>query len=97
MGGTCSTKWRSAYGRLVRKDEGKRLLGRPRYSWEENIKTNLKEIGYEGVEWFHQAQDRDHTVMNLWRIYCPVEQLLASKDGLCTTEVVSMTKNSGNK
>jgi hypothetical protein len=38
---------------------------------KKNIKTGLKEIGYEGVEWFHLARDRDqwrvlvNTVMNL--------------------------------
>jgi len=44
---------------LVGKPEGKRLLGRPRRRWEDNIKMNLKEIGWEGAYWIHLAQDRD--------------------------------------
>jgi hypothetical protein len=53
------------------KTEGKRPLGRPRRRWEENIRMNLGEIGWEGVDWMHLAQDRDqwravvNTVMNL--------------------------------
>jgi hypothetical protein len=46
----------------------KRPLGRPRHRWEDNI----KETGCEGVDWFHQPQNRIqwwvlvNTVMNLW-------------------------------
>jgi hypothetical protein len=45
------------------------------YKWhkrEDNIKIDFKEIGYEGVDWIHLAQDRDqwwslvNMVMNLW-------------------------------
>jgi hypothetical protein len=36
---------RGAYRILVRKPEGKRLLGSPRYRWEENIKMDLQEVG----------------------------------------------------
>jgi hypothetical protein len=36
----------------------KRQLQRGRYSWEDNIKTNVIEIVYEGVEWIEVAQDR---------------------------------------
>jgi hypothetical protein len=31
---------------LVRKPEGKRSLGRPRRRWEDNIKTDLQEVGW---------------------------------------------------
>jgi hypothetical protein len=54
----------------VREPEEKRRFGRPRRRWENNIKTNLKEIGWE-LNWIHPAQDRDqwrvhvNTVMNL--------------------------------
>jgi len=57
MGGACS-----AYGRGERplgKPEGKRLLGRPRFRWEDNIKMNLQEVGCEGMDWIGLAQDRD--------------------------------------
>ena len=54
---------------LVGKPEGKRPLGRPRLSWEDNIKMNLKEVGGVG-DWMELAQNRDgwralvNTVMN---------------------------------
>jgi ribosome biogenesis protein Nip4 len=62
---------RDAYRILVANPEGKRLLRRPRHRWEDNIEMNLKEIGYEDVNWIHLVQDRDHwwvlanTVINL--------------------------------
>jgi len=59
------------YRVLVRKPEGKRLLGRTRCRWEDNIKMDLQEVGYEGMDWIELAQDRDrwrglmNAVMNL--------------------------------
>ena len=44
------------------KPEGKRTLGRPRRRWENNIKMDLQEMGYEGKDWIELAQDR-----NGWR------------------------------
>jgi hypothetical protein len=41
------------------KPEGKRLLGRPRRRWEDNIKMNLQEVGCGGKNWLELAQDRD--------------------------------------
>jgi hypothetical protein len=38
--------------------EDKRLLGRPMHRWEDNIRLDLREIGWEGVEWFYLSQDR---------------------------------------
>ena len=52
--------------------EEKRLLGRPRHRWEDNIKLELQEVGCGGMDWIHLAQDRDrwwalvNVVMNLW-------------------------------
>jgi hypothetical protein len=43
----------------VGKPEGKRPLGRPRRRWEDNIKTDLREIGWGGMGWIHLAHDRD--------------------------------------
>jgi hypothetical protein len=40
------------------KPEGKRPLGRPRGRWA-NIKMDLREIGWGGMDWIHLAQDRD--------------------------------------
>jgi hypothetical protein len=60
------------YRILVGKPEGKRPLGRRRRSWVDNIKIDLREIGWDGVDWIDMAQDRDqwralvNTVLNLW-------------------------------
>jgi hypothetical protein len=43
----------------VGKPEGKRPLGRPKRRWVDNIKTNLREIGWDGMDWIDLAQDRD--------------------------------------
>jgi len=43
------------YKILVGKPEGKRPLGRPRRRWEDNIRMDLKELGWEGVDWMHLA------------------------------------------
>jgi hypothetical protein len=40
---------------LVRKPEGKRRLGRPKSMWEDNSKTDLREIGWDGIDWIHLA------------------------------------------
>jgi hypothetical protein len=42
---------RNAYRILVGKPEGKKPLGRPRRRWVGNIKTDLREIGWDGVVW----------------------------------------------
>jgi len=42
---------------LVRKPEGKRPLGKPRRRWEDNIKTDLREVR-GGADWMDLAQDR---------------------------------------
>jgi hypothetical protein len=46
---SCMGEIRYAYKILVRKSEGKRPLGRPRYRWEDNIKMNLREMRLEVV------------------------------------------------
>jgi hypothetical protein len=62
---------RLVYRVLVGRPEGKRLMGRPRRRWEDNIKMELMEIGIDGVNWIRLAQDRVqwrvivNTVMNL--------------------------------
>jgi len=43
----------------VGKPEGKRPLGRPRLRWEDNIKMDLQEVGYAGMDWIELFQDRD--------------------------------------
>jgi hypothetical protein len=44
---------------LVENPEGKRLLGRTNHRWENNIKTDIKEILCECVDWIYLAQNRD--------------------------------------
>jgi hypothetical protein len=62
---------RNAYRILVVKPDGKRPLGRPRRRWVNNIKMDLRDIEWDGMDWIDLAQDRDqwralvNTVMNL--------------------------------
>jgi len=50
---------RNTYKVLIRKPEGRKTLGRPSRIWEDNIRMDLREIGCEGVDRIHLAQDRD--------------------------------------
>jgi hypothetical protein len=50
---------RNAYRLLVRKPEGKRLLGRPRRRWVDNIRMALEEVGWGDLDWIGLAQDRN--------------------------------------
>ena len=73
MGGACSTNGerRGLYRVFVGKPEGKRPLGRPRRRWENNIKSDIKEVGWRSMVWIDLAEDRDrwralvNAVMNL--------------------------------
>jgi hypothetical protein len=56
---------------LVGKPEGNRSLGRPRRKWENGIRMDLRDIGWESMDYIRLAQDRDqwravvNAVMNL--------------------------------
>jgi hypothetical protein len=50
---------RNEYRILVREPEGKRPLERSRCGWVDNIKMNLIEIRWDGVDCIHMAQDKD--------------------------------------
>jgi hypothetical protein len=73
MDGACNTHGR--YEKLMQYFGFKTLregpLGRPRRRWVDNIRMDLSEIGWEGVDWMHLAQGRDQwwavvkMVMNL--------------------------------
>ena len=74
MGGAWSVYGgrRGVHRVLVGKPEGKRLLWRPRCSWEDNIQRDLQEVGCGGgMDWIKLDQDRDrwwalvNAVMNL--------------------------------
>jgi hypothetical protein len=62
---------RNAYRIFVGKPERKRTLGRTRRRWVNNIKMDLREIGWYGMDWTDLAQDRDqwsalvNTIMNI--------------------------------
>jgi hypothetical protein len=65
MGWACSTngegedeKKKNAYRVSVGKPDGKIPLGRPRHRWVDNIKMNLREIEWDGIDWIELAQDR---------------------------------------
>jgi hypothetical protein len=49
---------RSVYRVLGRRPEGKRSLKRPRHRWEDSINLDLRELGFDGVNWVKLAQDR---------------------------------------
>jgi ERCC4-type nuclease len=55
----------------VGKPKGKRPIGRPRHRWVDNIKMDLKEIGWGDMDWTDLAQDRKqwsdlvNAIMNL--------------------------------
>jgi hypothetical protein len=53
---------RGAFSHFVKKPAVKRPLGRPRPTWEDNIRTDLKEIGLEGVVCIDLTQD-----INMWQ------------------------------
>jgi hypothetical protein len=63
---------RNAYKLLVGKPERKRLLGRPRRRWVDNIRMDVGEVGWGDVDWIGLAQDRNrwtalvNSVLNLW-------------------------------
>jgi hypothetical protein len=62
---------RNAYTILVGKPDGNRPPRRPRRRWVDNIKMDLRDTGWGGMDWIDLAQDRDqwkalvNTAMNL--------------------------------
>jgi hypothetical protein len=67
-----------AYRVLLEKLEGKRPLERSRHKWEDNIKINLRGIGWGDMDWIHLAQDRDQ-----WRALVNM-----ASHGIRSTELV---------
>jgi hypothetical protein len=72
---------RCAYKILFGKCEEKRSFRRQRHRWEDNIRMELRETGWEDVEWIRLAQDRNqwrglvNTVMNILVPYTAVHFL----------------------
>jgi hypothetical protein len=58
---------------LFEKPEEKMPLGRPRHRWKGNIKIDLRETGWEGMDLICQIQNRDcwqalvNIAVNLWQ------------------------------
>jgi hypothetical protein len=61
MSRTCSTNGekRNAFRILVGKPEGKRPLSRPRRRWVYNIKIDLREVGWRGMDWIDLAHGNE--------------------------------------
>jgi hypothetical protein len=63
---------KGTYRDLVEKPEERVQLGRLRRSWEDNIKIDLREVGWRGIGWIDLAENRDmwrafvNTVTNIW-------------------------------
>jgi hypothetical protein len=55
----CKGERRNGYRVLVGKPEGKRPLGRLRQRCENNIKMDLREIGWDCMDWINLAHDTD--------------------------------------
>jgi hypothetical protein len=64
-------KW-NGYRILVGILEGKRALRRPKRRWVDSSKMNLREIGWDGMDWIELPQNGDkwralvNAIMNLW-------------------------------
>jgi hypothetical protein len=66
-------RWAGPVARMEEKRNAYRILlgGRPKHRWMDNIKIDLREIGWNGIDWIDLAHDRDqwralvNTVMNL--------------------------------
>jgi hypothetical protein len=62
---------RGAHRVLVKRSEGKGLLGRPKLTWEDNIEMEFQEVKWGGEDWIDLAQNRDswralvNAIMNL--------------------------------
>ena len=92
LGGACDT--RGGKERCVQSFGGEtwqRLLERPGRRWEDDIETNLQEIGWEGMDWMDLAQDRVmwqavvNVVINLrfykvWAVTWLARELLACQE-----------------
>jgi hypothetical protein len=60
MGRACSTdqEERGVYRVSVGKPEGKRLMGKSRRRWKDNIRMDLQGVGCRGMDWIGLAHDR---------------------------------------
>jgi len=69
-----------------------RPLGRPRRRWEDNIKMDLQEVGYDGVDWTDLAQDRDRwwaIVNEVMKFRVTQNAQLAYQEKLCSMDLLN--------
>jgi hypothetical protein len=57
MGRACSTN--EGKSELGGNPEERRPLGRPTRRWVDNIKMDLREVGWDDMDWIDLAEDRD--------------------------------------
>ncbi|KAJ4435096.1 hypothetical protein ANN_23671 [Periplaneta americana] len=81
---------RNAHSVLVGRPEGKRSLGKPRRRWEDNIKMDLREVGYDDREWINLAQDRYR-----WRAY--VRATMNLREGKGTRDAIELLRTIGER
>ena len=68
----CRVDRKCVYKDLVGRTDGTRPLGRPKHRWNYNIKMNLQEVGWGGMDWIAVAVDRNrrqvhgNAIMTLW-------------------------------
>jgi hypothetical protein len=91
---------RNVYRVLAQESEGTNPLGQSKCRWRDNIKTDVKVIGWENLDTTHLAQNRDkwravvNKVMNIGSnkildISRPAKESLACQEGFCSTVLVS--------
>jgi hypothetical protein len=87
----------NVYTVLVGKLEGKTPREEPRRKFEDNIKMDIRDVGWGGMDWIHLAQDRDqwralvNTVENV-RNYPVAERLACSQEERSTMILNNNTK-----
>ena len=55
----CIEDRKDSYRVVVGRPDGKRQLGRPGHRWEDIMKMDIQEVGWEGMDWIDLAEDRD--------------------------------------
>jgi hypothetical protein len=80
-------KRRNAYKVLLGNAEEKTPLGRPRRSWEDNIKMDLREIGWGGMDWNYDGEYFGSKKM--FRTFSVAERLVAYHERLSSVELFS--------
>ena len=77
---------RGSYRFLAVKPEVRRATGRAKHRWEDNIKTDLNEIVWEGPHWTDLPQNRDN-----WQIRILVPQNAGNLNGSATVSFLRIS------